>query len=427
MPQSPQTTIAPPPAPAAASDTRAPSPRWGRPAAAAFLLVVLAVNLAYLAVHGAAVGGDTPRYVDGGHALFHGDGLSGRQALYFGYVVLVGLIQLAGLGLSGIVVAHILLTVAATAAVFALGRRLGGTWAGAIAAVLFGLNPELVRWNVYVLPEAPYVAWLPISTWLVERAAADRRGEAWAAISLVVLAALRPNGWIAALLLASYLIVRRLPSWRRRVAAIAAVVVAMSAVGAALPAGRGDTDTVLPGLLLRQGAVIWDYEPSYLAVAPDPTIRDRNWPGFVRYAARHPGDSARVLATRVVVEVRQTRPYYSTSHNLLTLAVIVVLYGTALLGAVVGRRVPLVWLIGLIVLAHLALIALTIADYDGRFGRHYFGLLAVLGGYGLATVLAGRPPGGSGRNAQRLRPAERTAAPTRVRRRRSSRRTRTRT
>jgi hypothetical protein len=103
---------------------------------------------------------------------------------------------------------------------------------------------------------------------------------------------------------------------------------------------------------------------------------------------RHPGPSARDLVTRVAVEVRQTRPYYSPSHNLMTLAAIVVLYGAALLGFVLGIRIPLVRLIGLIVLAHLAVIAATIADYDGRFGRHYFGLLAVLGGYGLVTVVA---------------------------------------
>jgi len=40
-------------------------------------------------------------------------------------------------------------------------------------------------------------------------------------------------------------------------------------------------------------------------------------------------------------------------------------------------------------------IALTIADFDGRFGRHYFGLLAVLAGAGYASATAhlgmGRP------------------------------------
>src|SRR4051812_43578283 len=220
-----QTTVAPPAAPTTPPDRHAP--RRGSPVLAALLLVVIALNVGYLAIHGTVDGGDTPRYVEGGHALFHGDGLSGRQALYAGYIVLVGLIQLAGLGSSAIPVAQIVLSVAATAAVFALGRRLGGPWAGAIAAVLFGLNPELIRWNVYVLPEAVYVAWLPISVWLVERAATDRRGEAWAGACLVVLASLRPNGWIPALVLAIYLILRRVPSWRRRVAGIGAVVVAM--------------------------------------------------------------------------------------------------------------------------------------------------------------------------------------------------------
>src|SRR3954454_14397785 len=197
MTQVQQTSLAPGAALTTPADRHAP--RRGFPMLAALLVLALALNLAYLAIHGTVDGGDTPRYVQGGDALFHGDGLSGRQALYFGYIVLVGLIRLAGLGSSAIAVAQILLTVAATGAVFALARRLGGTWAGGIAAVLFGLNLELIQWNVYVLPEAPYVAWLPISVWLVERAASDRRGEAWAVMSLVVLASLRPNGWIPTL------------------------------------------------------------------------------------------------------------------------------------------------------------------------------------------------------------------------------------
>src|SRR5215210_1215670 len=207
MVQVPQTTVAPPPAaPTPPAGRPARSARRGALALAALLAAVLVVNLAYLAVHGVAVGGDTGRYVDGLDLLLQGDERSGRIVLYFGYVVFAGVIQHAG-GLSAVVVAQILLTVAATAAVFALARRLGGTWAGAIAAVLFGLNPELIRWNLYVLPEATYVAWLPISAWLVERAARERRGTAWAAIAVVVLAALRPHGRIPALLLASYLIV----------------------------------------------------------------------------------------------------------------------------------------------------------------------------------------------------------------------------
>jgi hypothetical protein len=356
----------------------------------ALMLLVLVVDLAYLAARGPAIAGDTPRYVEGGHALFHGEGLTARQELHAGYIVFVGLFQLAGLGNTAIAVGHIVVTALATGAVYGLARRLGGPAAGVIAALLFGLNPELVRWTTYILPEAMYVAWMPIAVWLVERAATERRGTVPAALALVVLASVRPNGWVPALLAASYLIVRRLPSWRGRLAAIGAVVVLTAAAFAALPAGRGDTDTLFPGRLLQQGVVIWDYPPSYLHVARDPSVTNRDWPGFAKYAVRHPVDTARVLGARAVVEARQTRSYYSRGHNLITLAGVLLLWAGAAIGAVVYRREPLVWLIGLIVLAHLALIALTIADFDGRFGRHYFGLLAVVAGAGYAALIARR-------------------------------------
>lgn len=354
----------------------------------ALLVVVLAVSLALFAVQGPQIGGDTPRYTHAGEALFHGGGLTDREKLYVGYIAYVGLVQAAGLGNTGIVAGQILLTVLATAAAFSLARRLAGTGAGVIAAVLFGVNPEVVRWNLYVLPEAPYVAWLMIAVWAVDHAARDRRWVAPAVAALLLLASTRANGWLPAAIAGGYLILERLPSWRVRIAAIGAVVAVVAGLGAVLPARSDASQTLLPGLLLRQGAVIWHYEPSYLSVAPDPTVRDPNWPGFVAYTTRHPGDSTRVFAARIWTEVRQTRPYYAAAHNLVIAAWILVLYAGAAIGFVVGRREHVVWLIVLIVLAHFAVIAVTSADYDGRYGRHYFPLLAVVCGYGLATARA---------------------------------------
>jgi hypothetical protein len=354
----------------------------------ALLAVVLVADLLLLARQGVQIGGDTPRYVDGGDALVHGGSLTDRQKLYLAYVAAVGLAQAVGVGLTGVVVAQIVVGVAATLAAFSLARRLAGDAAGLIAAAVFGLNPEIVRWNLYVLPDAPYTGWLVIAVWAVERAARTRRGAAWAALALVALAGLRANGWVPAAIGAGYVVLHRVASMRARAAAIAAIVVVVAGLTAALPARTGASQTLLPGTLLREGQVIWDYQPSFLSVPRDPSVTDDNWPGFVEYTARHPLAAARVFAARVWVEARQTRPYYSTSHNAVTLAFVVVLYGGALAGFVTGRDQRLIRLIGLIVLAHLAMIAVTSADYDGRYGRHVFGLLAVVCGYGLARTLA---------------------------------------
>src|SRR3954463_842667 len=108
MAQLPQTTLMR----SATSSGHAGSPRWVAPALAALLLAALAINAAYLAVNGPVIGGDTGRYLDGGRGLFHGDGLTARTALYLAYDVLVGLVDLAGLGLSGLAVVQIVLTVA---------------------------------------------------------------------------------------------------------------------------------------------------------------------------------------------------------------------------------------------------------------------------------------------------------------------------
>jgi hypothetical protein len=72
----------------------------------ALLLVVLAANLLLFAKQGVQIGGDTGRYTQGGDALFHGGTLEDRQKLYLAYVAAVGLAQVLGIGLNGVVLSR---------------------------------------------------------------------------------------------------------------------------------------------------------------------------------------------------------------------------------------------------------------------------------------------------------------------------------
>ncbi|MBA3300919.1 MAG: glycosyltransferase family 39 protein [Thermoleophilaceae bacterium] len=360
-------------------------PTFSRPVQAALLLICLAfaaVNLDWV-MDGVRAGGDTPRYVQGGDALFGGEELTGRQLLYLGYVAVVGFFETGGLGQSALMLFQVAVSALATAAVFALARRLAGDWAGVGAAALMATNRDIAQWNAFVLPDSLYISAVPIVIWLADRAVGRNwRGYAPAVAMLVVASTLRPNGWILALLVLTYWLLRADLRARVRIAAIAGTFALVLALVAAGPSQEDTTETLQPAELLRAGVVVYDHPGSNLSVADDDS-RSKGWAGVTSYAADHPVDTTRVLAARAVTEILHTRKFYTARHNRVIMVTLLPAYFFAIWGFVVCRRRPLTILIAAVIAAHLALVAIVAADYDGRYLLHFLPLIYVMSGAGL--------------------------------------------
>jgi hypothetical protein len=352
---------------------------WFKGAAVALVLGFLLVHAYFVAdAGGARFGGDTPRYVDGAEDLVAGDGLTGRQQLYAGYIVVVAAAQEIGLGLDGVVAFQVLLAAAAAVALFDLGRTLGGPWAGLAAAGVFAVNPDFARWSVFILPDSLYMSTLVLAVWGVHRAT-GRGWRAYAGASVLVLVAapIRPNGWMLVPIATCYWILRGVPG-RRRWALLAGVGVAFAAVLSTVPARSDTTTTLDPEIQLRRGVVIWGVDRSNLSMPSAPPSSRSGWPGVLDYAAREPFATARVGLARVGVELRHTRSFYSTAHNALALLYLIPIYAMAALGLLVAWRHPLIRLLAVVVAAHLFVISLVAADYDGRFLLHFLALIGVI-------------------------------------------------
>jgi hypothetical protein len=95
----------------------------------------------------------------------------------------------------------------------------------------------------------------------------------------------------------------------------------------------------------------------------------------------------------VVVEVAHVRPYYQTRHNVLIVAVLLPLYALAAIGIVATWRHPLTHLVLGVIVAHLLLVAVSLADYDGRFLLHVWGPIAILAAAGVGRLMRGTGPG----------------------------------
>ncbi len=296
---------------------------------------------------------------------------------YLGYVGLVALSSVAGTGLTGVVAVQLGAAALAALALFDLGRQLCGRLAGMLAAAAFIIDFDIARWHAYILSDSLYISFVVIATWFIHRAAQRGWGAyAMAALAALVTASIRPNGWIFGPLCAVYWIGRSaLGKWTR------------VAVACALLAGLGGIVSIV--LYQRYGAVIvnpprgWDNARAFADV----------WLGLFGYGPEGENRLAQ-SANRLLMELAHVRPQYSFRHNAIIVAVLAVTYPLAVAGFIRERRQPLSrWMLAVIA-GHMAVVALTFADRDGRYLLYVFPLILVFAGCGAAALLARFPRSG---------------------------------
>lgn len=348
------------------------------------LVIAIVMPLVALALRGIQPAGDTQRYVDAASALLAGEGVPHDALPYVGYVVLVAAMRALGLSTTALVLLQIACAGLAIVAVARTADDLAGPRAGALASLALAVNIDIWSWHLYVLTDSLYVSAVAVSTWLVQ-AAATRAGPArWlAALAAVgVTASLRPNGWLLAAVFAAYVAWRLLP--RHRVLGAGLVLVAGLAVVSLTPTLQA-ADNVQAARMLREGVVNWGDRSTALNMPGDvDRVRDARTAAI--YTVHEPGAVARLVGIRLATEVGHVRPYYSGAHNAGIVAFLVPLYAFAVVGAWVWRRSPLLVLLGLTLAVHLGTVALTFADYDGRFLLYAVPALTVLAGAGAAAV-----------------------------------------
>ena len=361
------------------------------------LLAFLAVNLVMAAATGVRMGGDSPLYLDGARALLGGEPLAARQPSYLGYISIVAFAQWTGLGLGGLVVLQVVAATFAAAVVCRLGAELGGSQAGLLAAALLTLDVHTNRWHAYVLADSLYASVFTVAVWLVYRAESpEPRAQSLkpylAAIVVLLAAALiRPEGWFLIPAAAVYWIVRRRTSGIGRWLGVAAVGMGCLVIAAVVaPRLGGNVQAVGPGEMLRQGQTIWDHDGWRLTMPAEPPYAGAGGSAAnaVSYAVKHPVSTIALMVARLGVHVAHVRPFYSVAHNLVVVAWLVPVYA---LGAYAGwrlRRHTLArW--SLVAIATQALVvALTHADWDGRYLAHVLPLWYPLAASGLVFGLA---------------------------------------
>jgi 4-amino-4-deoxy-L-arabinose transferase-like glycosyltransferase len=365
-------------------------------AAVALLTAVFLILNSYLLIGGVQVSGDSGRYIRGAESLLRGQQLTAHQSTFLGYIFVVALCRYLGAGLSGVVILQILFSALAALALYDLGKNLCGHASGLLATALFVCNPDIMRWNGYVLTESLYTSAVVLAIWAVYHAA--RRGRYWylfAGLVVCFAASIRPHGWPLLPIAAVYWIVTAPVRARTKYSLAAALLVCAFVLLFAAPAlykgvrGNLEAATGQEGAsqenlerIISRGVVVWGYDGWNLTMPPAHAAEGE--PSALSYVAAHPAASARLASTRVITELIHVRPFYSARHNALVLIYVVILYAFAAAGLVYRAGEPLCWLTASIIAAQLLFVALTWADWDGRFLIHVLPQVGLLGACGVA-------------------------------------------
>lgn len=348
------------------------------------------VNLVLLAMNGVRFGGDTPLYLDGAKRMLYGLPLVDRQSSYAGYVAIVAIAQSIGLGNLGVVIIQLLLGAIAAAAVYLLGAALAGRAAGLIASTLYGVDVDTNRWHQFVLADSIYVSLMTIGVWLTHRAAVRRGAEPLVSALAVLIATgfVRPEGWFLLPAAAGYLIVMRGQSVRSRLGGIAALCGGAAVfVVVIAPSYQGNLQAVGPANMLQRGQTIWDFDGWLVAMPPNDVAAGDQARRAVEYALRHPVSTITLMAARVGVHFAHVRPFYSTLHNVAIVLWLLPVYGAALYAAARLKTSPLAaWIIAAIA-SQTLVVALTHAEWDGRYLAHVLPLIDIFVGVGVALLL----------------------------------------
>jgi 4-amino-4-deoxy-L-arabinose transferase-like glycosyltransferase len=361
--------------------------KYLNPAGVVIASLFLLVNLSILASGGIRFGDDSPRYLEGADNLLRGLPLQGKQISYAGYVSLIAFCRFTGTGLPGVVLIQLFFAAIAAVALYDLGRRLHGRACGLIAATLFVVNPDIARWHSFILTDSLYISLVVLSVWCVHTA--TRSGRRWyvvaAAASLVLAALVRPNGLFLSAAAVLYLVSRAISRRSLRWVAISGIILAL--VLGAITASRfyPASSNEHPEVTLRNGITgIPQWRVSMPADAEP--VRGR-WSGALGYAASHPLASLRLGITRVFIELIHVRPFYSSRHNIGLLLTLPLFYLLALAGLKLNRDPSLARLIVLIVIAHLFVVAITFADWDGRYLLYILPLICLLSSCAAASLI----------------------------------------
>jgi len=294
--------------------------------------------------------------------------LTSFEQLYSGYIYLLHASQFFSESGTLMVLIQSLFVILAGYALFSITEEIGGSRAAWISVSFYFLLPLLSQWTRYILTESIFYALIIIGM----RLATLRKGNwnrflLFPVIGLMIF--LRPNGIVIACAVVTVLLISNSKSNAVR----AALVVIIWVCGAVftlsfLSENEVGQESVQSSIFVKtlEGNVVFGVEETKYKMPP-PLSEDRSNKAFVKYISQYPVDNLRLGALRLFWELKQVRPWYSTSLNLFISIVMGSFYLFTLLGLFRVRNKLIVRAAVTLTVPSAILIAGTWAIWEGRF------------------------------------------------------------
>ncbi len=143
-----------------------------------------------------------------------------------------------------------------------------------------------------------------------------------------------------------------------------------------------------PYQMLIRGEVVWGYEGWRQSMPPAGETGNTGVVAIMQYVSQHPLASLRLAAYRLGASLVYLRPYHSLLRNLLAFVIIVPQYLLAVVCIFRCRRDVGVLFLGSVIVAHLFIVTLSFADWDGRFLLYVLPLIGVISACGAERIIS---------------------------------------
>lgn len=330
---------------------------------------------------------DSDRYISGAAMIENHQEITTYEYRNIGYILLIALSDLTGLGLSFVIMIQLIIALCAALAVYDIARSITNSRLTGLLASLFCLvNPFITQWHLFIQTESLYASLLIISAWSVYKAASGKKSGFYLLSFIIVscTASLRPNGWVLIPIFFLFAITSFRIGRRIKAISVAMIFLAFFLVVSYGLNYRNDLKDVNAKNMFIKGEVVWGHPETSQDMPEDVGSENSDYLSVFSYMAMHPAVVGKIAFLRISSELLPLfRSWISAKFIIRFLLWMLPLYFLSLVAFLSYRKNVGVRIISAIIISHLCIIGLTCADQEFRFLTYILPQFCVVAALGL--------------------------------------------
>lgn len=340
---------------------------------------------------GIQYGCDSNRYLEGAENLIQGKGIIGYRNAYVGYMAIIALGKILGLGLGFTLAVQIIVALLASIAFYYLILSITKSkTAGILGACFYLSSPYIVTWILFIHTESIYSSMLIILAWSLNKSLQKQtfRNYFILFISLVFISTLRPNGWILIPISLFFIIHYSNIVIRSKTMIYLSLFIGFLLVMNYSPWFSKNRE--LDGLhqLISKGQIICDKKTYHLPMPKETFSNKNDLIESFKYIVKHPFSFIKLASLRVASELFPIyRPWLTTQFIIRFNLWMIPVYFFTLSSLYFIKKNRGLKIIITFLFAHLLIIAFSFSEREFRFLTQILPLFYLAGTCGFYFIL----------------------------------------